>query len=98
FLATMSHELRTPLNAINGYADLMDSEVHGAIPQKYHEYLERIRRSSRHLMSLITGVLDFSKLEAGRLAVHIEAVSMTDLLPLVAAMTAPEARDKDPGL
>lgn len=94
FLRTMSHELRTPLNAIGGYADLMESGVHGTLPMQYREYIDRIRRSQRHLLELINGVLDFSRLEAGRLNVERKEVDVAGifdrLLPLVEAL----AREK----
>jgi PAS domain S-box-containing protein len=97
FLRTMSHELRTPLNAIGGYADLMESEVHGALPMQYREYIDRIHRSQRHLLELINGVLDFSRLEAGRLPVERVPVDVGQvferLLPLVESL-AKEKRQK----
>jgi len=79
FLRTMSHELRTPLNAIGGYADLMDSGVNGKLPVEYREYVERIRRSQQHLLEMISGVLDFARLEAGRLHVEITDVDIGEM-------------------
>ena len=94
FLRTMSHELRTPLNAIGGYADLMESEVHGPLSVQYREFVDRIHRSQRHLLDLINGVLDFSRLEAGRLPVERGPVDVgaifQRLLPLVDSL----AREK----
>ncbi|HEX8906876.1 MAG TPA: ATP-binding protein, partial [Longimicrobiaceae bacterium] len=69
FLATMSHEIRTPINAILGYADLLDLEVQGPLTEGQRGYLERVRASGRHLLALIEDVLDFARVEAGRLAV-----------------------------
>ncbi len=68
FLATMSHELRTPLNAVIGFAEIIKDRRFGddALP-RYAGYAEDIWRSGRHLLALITDVLDFSKAEAGRI-------------------------------
>ncbi len=70
FLATMSHELRTPLNAIAGYVDLLSLAIPGPVNEKQEEFLERIRTAQRHLLGLINDVLNFAKLEAGRLQVR----------------------------
>jgi PAS domain S-box-containing protein len=95
FLATMSHELRTPLNAIIGYADLMASGVHGPLPPKYNEYLDRVRRSQRHLLDLIEGVLDFSKLEAGRMRLEMDNVNVATLFGRLEQIIEMMARDKE---
>ena len=65
FLAAMSHELRTPLNAIGGYVQLLEMEIHGPITDAQRAALERVQRSEQHLLSLITDVLNFAKIEAG---------------------------------
>ncbi len=64
FLANMSHELRTPLNAILGYAQLLDRE---ALTERQKAAVHTIDQSGRHLLTLITDILDLSKIEAGRL-------------------------------
>jgi signal transduction histidine kinase len=69
FLATMSHEIRTPINAMIGYADLLEMGVPGPLTQQQSEYMERIRRSGTHLISLINDVLDFAKVESGQMRV-----------------------------
>jgi PAS domain S-box-containing protein len=94
FLATMSHELRTPLNAISGYADLMDAGIHGDLPMQYRDYLDRIRKSQRHLLDLISGLLDFSKLEAGRLEMKVMPVQVADIFSRVEALASPQALGK----
>ncbi len=66
FLANMSHELRTPLNAIGGYADLLVAGIRGPITDVQRGDIERIKRSQHHLLSLINDILNFAKLEAGR--------------------------------
>ena len=70
FLATMSHEIRTPLNAVMGYTDLLDLEIAGPLTEPQHRHLEHIRASSMHLLGIIDEVLDFSRLDGGRVMVH----------------------------
>ncbi|WP_050750613.1 sensor histidine kinase [Paramagnetospirillum magneticum] len=67
FLAGMSHELRTPLNAIIGFAETMYSQVLGPMPERYREYAGDISASGRHLLGIITDILDLAKIEAGRM-------------------------------
>ncbi|HLI11270.1 MAG TPA: MHYT domain-containing protein [Alphaproteobacteria bacterium] len=77
FLATMSHELRTPLNAIIGFSEMLDSEIYGPLGDaRYAEYIRNIRDSGVHLLKLINDVLDFSKLDAGRLKLQDEEVDI----------------------
>ena len=66
FLATMSHEIRTPINAVMGYVDLLDLELSGPLNDQQRSQLGRIRASNMHLLGIIDEVLDFSRLEAGR--------------------------------
>lgn len=81
FLATMSHELRTPLNAIIGFSELLRAQTLGPVGNpRYIEYASDINQSGNHLLSLINDVLDFSKVEAGRLVLHEELVDIGDLL------------------
>ncbi|TXH39262.1 MAG: PAS domain S-box protein [Rhodospirillaceae bacterium] len=80
FLAHMSHELRTPLNAILGFAKLIGDEMFGPIGvAKYAEYAGLIHESGSHLLSLINDVLDLSKIEAGRMVLDCQAVSVDAL-------------------
>lgn len=72
FLATMSHELRTPLNAVIGYSELMLTGMVGDLSETHFNYQERILASAQHLLTLINDVLDISKIEAGRMDLHLE--------------------------
>jgi signal transduction histidine kinase len=67
FLARMSHELRTPLNAIAGFADLLAMGVRGGLAPQQLEDVRRIQRNQQHLQSLISDILNYAKIEAGRL-------------------------------
>ncbi len=81
FLATMSHELRTPLNAILGFSELIRDEVFGPIGvPRYVEYAADIHVSGRHLLDLITAILDLSKIEAGKLEIELNPIDLAPLL------------------
>ncbi|MGA9658262.1 MAG: PAS domain-containing sensor histidine kinase [Asticcacaulis sp.] len=81
FLANMSHELRTPLNAINGFSEIMASEMFGPLGHaRYKEYAGDILNSGQHLLSLINDILDMSKIEAGKLTLHIEPVAIDEVV------------------
>ncbi len=81
FLANMSHELRTPLNAINGFSEIMAGEMFGPLGDpKYKGYAADILKSGQHLLSLINDVLDMAKIEAGKLTLHYETVSLKEVV------------------
>ena len=81
FLANMSHELRTPLNAINGFSEIMAGEMFGPLGDpKYKGYAADILKSGQHLLSLINDVLDMAKIEAGKLTLHYDTVSLKELV------------------
>jgi signal transduction histidine kinase len=94
FLAMMSHELRTPLNAIGGYAQLIEMGLRGPVTPEQREDLERIERSQRHLLGLINDVLNFAKLEAGRVQFVIARVPMHEILLGVEALVLPQLHAK----
>ena len=71
FLATMSHELRTPLNSIIGFTGILLQELGGPLTAEQRRQLGMVKSSSRHLLALISDVLDLSKIEAGQLQVEI---------------------------
>ena len=80
FLATMSHELRTPLNAINGFSEVLLERYFGDLNDKQEEYLNDILSSGRHLLSLISDILDLSKVEAGRMELEPSRFPLAPLL------------------
>jgi len=79
FLANMSHELRTPLNAIIGFSEVMTREIFGPVGSaRYQEYARLIHESGGHLLELINGVLDMSKIEAGKFELYEELFDLED--------------------
>lgn len=81
FLASMSHELRTPLNAIIGFSEILKDQRFGPLgSQRYVDYADNIMTSGTHLLSLINDVLDISKIEAGKMTINPERVSVNDLV------------------
>ena len=79
FLANMSHELRTPLNAIIGYSEIISDIVENKNEDEIVSSCENIITSGKYLLTLINSVLDLSKIEAGKMDVHLEAMSVKDL-------------------
>ncbi len=92
FLASMSHELRTPLNAIGGYVELIEMELRGPITEEQRTDLNRIRVSQNHLLSLINDVLNFAKVDAGRLEYRIQNVALDEILKDCESMVLPQIR------
>ncbi|MFZ1012107.1 MAG: ATP-binding protein, partial [Terracidiphilus sp.] len=76
FLSTMSHELRTPLNAVLGFSQLLGDDRYGPLTERQARYVNHIHSSGQHLLRLINDILDLSKIEAGRLQLSIEDVSV----------------------
>jgi signal transduction histidine kinase len=91
FLAVMSHELRTPLNAIGGYAELLDLEIRGPITAEQREDLARIKKSQQHLLSVVTSVLDYARLERGQIELRPRNVLLNDAMSLCKVLVAPQA-------
>lgn len=83
FLANMTHEIRTPMNAIIGFSDLLAS---CELADEQQEYIDIIRDSSRHLLNLINGILDLSKIEAGQIQVEMRNCELATVLDSIEAM------------
>ncbi|TWC71836.1 ATP-binding protein [Herbaspirillum sp. SJZ099] len=92
FVAGMSHELRTPLNSILGYAQIL--HVDATIPPARKDAIAVIRRSGEHLLSLIDGLLDIAKIEAGKMRLASDEVALAGLLEQITGMFAPQAEQK----
>jgi signal transduction histidine kinase len=91
FLAAMSHEFRTPLNAIVGYAELLELQLAGPLTAPQREYLARLQASARHLLGLLTDVLDLTRADAGRLRIQREPARAGDVVEAAVQLIRPEA-------
>ena len=91
FLATMSHEIRTPVNAIIGYHDLLELETDGPLTTVQRRHLTRASASARHLLALISEVLDFSRLEADRVDVARTSFRVGDAIAAALDLLRPDA-------
>ena len=80
FLANMSHELRTPLNAIIGVTEMLHEDAVDLKRDDQLEPLERVLRAAKHLLALINDILDLSKIEAGKMDIHIESFAIAPLI------------------
>jgi signal transduction histidine kinase/CheY-like chemotaxis protein len=89
FLANMSHELRTPLNAIIGFSELIGDGLAGPTTPEQADYLSNINASGRHLLALINDILDLSKIQAGRMTLERQRLTVTGLVAEVQAIIAP---------
>lgn len=94
FLASMSHELRSPLHTIIGFSELLAEGLEGPLNDKQKRFIQHIQRDSQHLLTLINDILDLSKIEAGRLEFHIEALSLQPLIEETVSSVAPQAEVK----
>jgi PAS domain S-box-containing protein len=94
FLAVMSHELRTPLNAILGYIRIVEMGIHGAINDAQREVLDKCVQNQGRLLSLITDILDYAKLESGQLRLTAKNVSARVVLEGVETAILPQAHAK----
>jgi signal transduction histidine kinase/NO-binding membrane sensor protein with MHYT domain len=97
FLAVVSHELRTPLNAILGYTDLLDAGVPDPLTTAQEKQVGRIGASARHLLELVTEILTFARLEAGKEEATYESVDLAELVRNVVSLIAPLAQEKGLG-
>jgi len=80
FLSNMSHELRTPLTSINGFSEFLLDGFVGELNEAQSKYLKNINLSGKHLLELINGILDLSKIEAGKMSLKLEKIDVATLL------------------
>ena len=90
FLSVMSHELRTPLNAIGGYTELIDMGVHGPVTAAQRQALERIQRSTKHLLGLINDVLNFARSESAAPQYFPEHAPVGEMIAAAEALVLPQ--------
>jgi two-component system sensor histidine kinase BarA len=97
FLANVSHELRTPLNSIIGFAELLDDIARSEenVDPKRQRYLENILTSGKSLLAMINDLLDMAKIEAGRIDISIDHLSVSDLIEGLVGIMGPQARAQD---
>lgn len=95
FLAIMSHELRTPLNAILGYSEIIELGISGDISETMRDQIGRIRRSARHLLSLVNDILDLAKVEAGRFSVANAPAEASEAITSALNMIQPQAEARN---
>ena len=92
FLSNMSHDIRTPMNAIIGFTTLLEKDVEN--PVKAREYIRKISFSSHHLLSLINDILDMSKIESGKSALHVAEFSLPELMEELYSIIITQATSK----
>jgi signal transduction histidine kinase len=80
FLANMSHELRTPLNAIIGYSEMLHEEAEEGGQEDFLPDLQKINAAGKHLLTLIRDILDLSKIESGKMDLHLETFEITPMI------------------
>jgi two-component system sensor histidine kinase/response regulator len=85
FLANMSHELRTPLNAIIGYSEMLEEETQELGKMTVVEDLQKIQSAGKHLLALINDILDLSKIEAGKMGLHLETFDVAQMIEEIAS-------------
>jgi len=90
----MSHELRTPLNAVLGFSDLLIDESYGPLNDRQRRYVEHIHTGGKHLLTLISDILDLSKIEAGRMELTNESLRVEAIFGEVLSVMRPLA-DKE---
>jgi len=89
FLANMSHEFRTPLNAILGYTSMLLQGVSGDMPSAQRNKMLRVDSNARHLLSIINDILDISRIEAGKMPLHVEDFELPALIAELLAEVEP---------
>lgn len=94
FMAAMSHELRTPLGAILGYSDLLETEVMGPLQESQKQAMRRVKAGATHLLGIIEEILTFSRVDAGREPLHVEAVDPAAIAAEALSMVEPQALQK----
>ncbi|MBP2031309.1 signal transduction histidine kinase [Methanohalophilus levihalophilus] len=95
FLANMSHELRTPLNSIIGFSEILMLDKIGELNDRQEKYVRNVSKSGKHLLGLINGILDISKVEAGKMELHYEEFTVPSVIDEVKMIIAPLTSEKN---
>ncbi|HIC80064.1 MAG TPA: HAMP domain-containing protein, partial [Kiloniellaceae bacterium] len=96
FLANMSHEFRTPLNAVIGFSDTMRQQILGPLGSaRYREYVENIYNSGKHLLAIISDILDLSKIEAGRMDIEDDIFDAAEMIEESLVLIRPRAAEAE---
>ncbi|AKB40857.1 PAS domain-containing sensor histidine kinase [Methanosarcina mazei] len=95
FLANMSHELRTPLNSIIGFSDMLYEQAYGELNQKQLRAISNISNNGKHLLNLINGILDLSKIEANKMELDYKEFELASSLDLIRNILSPIADKKN---
>ncbi|HEV2011348.1 MAG TPA: ATP-binding protein [Candidatus Limnocylindria bacterium] len=95
FIANVSHELRTPMNAIIGYSKLMLDGLDGELNSQQQSDLQRVTTAADNLLGLINGLLDLSKIEAGRMEINLEELDVRPVIEDVVALVRPQSDAKE---
>ena len=96
FIANMSHELRTPLNAIIGFSELLQSDIGINFDhERVREYAGDINVSGKHLLDLINDILDFARIESGRMSIHKSLIDIEEIIEWAVTLVRQTASDKD---
>lgn len=94
FVSIVSHELRTPMTAIKGYVDLFAMGTLGAVSERQHEYLDIVKTNADRLSEMVNELLDLSRIEAGNVQMHYQAVSLPRVVHEVALMLQKDFDDR----
>ena len=95
FLATFSHELRSPLNSIIGFSDLLTTQFDGLSPEAVQDFMKNINASGKHLQTIINDILDLSKIEAGKMELHIASYPISYFQESIQRVLAAQIKDKN---
>jgi len=95
FIASMSHELRTPLNSIIGFTGVILLGMTGPLNDKQKDHLTRVNNSAKHLLNLITDVIDISKIEAGRINVYPQDIKLSSIIDEAIIAIEPQLKSKN---
>ena len=93
FLSNVSHDIRTPMNAIVGLTQLMGDALQA--PEKLHDYLDKLKASSHHLLNLINDILDMNKIESGKTTVNVVPFSLKEQVAQLESVIRPQARERE---